>query len=106
VQSPISLISNFLRNTIDSSITIAKSGRIINIGNSGTEGVGEVDEVGDVEGEAVRVAAGVGDGAVVGIEVAVGIGVVVGAEVGVLVGEGVGVGVEAAASAITMAWLL
>ena len=35
----------FLINTIDSSITIAKSGRIINVGNSGTVGV----EVGEAE---------------------------------------------------------
>jgi len=36
--NPESLISNFLRNTIDSSIAIAESGRTIKIGNSGTVG--------------------------------------------------------------------
>ena len=46
MQSPISLISNFLRNTIDSSITIAKIGKIIKVGNSGIEGDGEIDGVG------------------------------------------------------------
>ena len=55
----------FLINTVDSSIIIAKSGRIIQVGDSGTAGVGE----GVVFVEELVVEAGVGDGVEVGADV-------------------------------------
>jgi len=63
----------FLINTIDSSIITAKSGRIIQIENSETVGVGE----GVVFGEELAVEAGVGEGTEVVADV--GFGVEVGA---------------------------
>ena len=48
---PESLTFNFLRNTIDSNITIIKSGRIIKVGNSGTVRVGVGVAVGEEEME-------------------------------------------------------
>ena len=72
----------FLTNAIDSSITTAKSGRIIHVGNSGTVG----------DGAAVGVGVGVGVEVIVwGFVVCIGVGVDVEMGVGVGVEEGVGV---------------
>ena len=48
----------FLINTIDNRIIAAKSGRIIQVGNSGMVGLGD----GDAVGETVEVGVGVGEG--------------------------------------------
>jgi hypothetical protein len=61
----------FLINIVDNSVATAKSGRIIQVGNSGIVGDGEADAV----------------------TVGVAFGAAVGAEVGAAVGAGVGVGV-------------
>jgi len=83
----------FLINTIDNSITTAKSGRIIHVGSSGTVGVGE----GVVFVEELVVEAGVGDGVEVGADVGFG------AEVGAAVDAGVGVGLSANVAEIVVA---
>lgn len=75
----------FLMNIVDNSVAAAKSGRIIQVGNSGILGDGEADAV------TVGVVFGVAVGAEVGALVGTAVGAAVGADVGAVVGAGVGV---------------